>query len=125
VTICVQNRRPVLVNFETLEALKLVGSKFQDWRILAAVIMPDHMHVIVTPTKDRDARVSNFSAALKRWMREELGAEWNWQRGCFDRLLRSDESLHAKWLYLLANPVRAGLVSDPDDWAYRMGFEKL
>jgi len=116
--------RPVLANFETLEALKLVRAKFQDWKILAAVIMPDHMHIIVTPTKDREAPVSNLSAALKRWMRQELRAEWRWQRGCFDRLLRSGESLHSKWLYLLENPLRAGLVNDSDDWPYRIGFDE-
>ena len=59
----------------------------------------DHLHVVVAPS-ERDARLGNFSAALKRWMREELDASWEWQSGCFDRLLRSDESLHEKWLYL-------------------------
>jgi hypothetical protein len=43
-------------------------------------------------------------------MRKELNASWEWQPGCFDRLLRSDESLHEKWLYIQENPVRAGLV---------------
>jgi REP element-mobilizing transposase RayT len=124
VTICVQNRKSVLANYETLAAFRLVRAKFHDWKILAAVIMPDHLHVIVTPTKDREAAISNFSAALKRWMREELGAEWKWQRGCFDRLLRSDESLHAKWLYLLNNPVRAGPAADSDSWPYRFGFDE-
>jgi putative transposase len=123
VTICVQNRQPVLANIQTLEALKIVTARFRDWKILAAMIMPDHVHVITTPTQGRDAHLGNFSAALKRWMREELRAEWKWQGGCFDRLLRSEESLHVKWLYLLENPVRAGLVSDADDWPYRIGIE--
>lgn len=38
---------------------------------------------------------------------------------CFDRLLRSAESLHDKWLYLQENPVRAGLVKDWRDWPYQ------
>ena len=70
----------------------------------------DHLHVVAP--SERDARLGNFSAALKRWMREELDASWEWQSGCFDRLLRSDESLHEKWLYLQENPVRAGLIQD-------------
>jgi hypothetical protein len=44
---------------------------------------------------------------------------WAWQEGCFDRLLRSDESLSEKWEYLRQNPVRAGLVNDPEDWPYQ------
>jgi len=82
--------------------------------------MPDHLHAIVTPTEDRAAKLGNFSAALKRWIRREPNATWHWQPGCFDRLLRSDESLHDKWLYVQHNPVRAGLVADWQDWPYRI-----
>jgi putative transposase len=85
--------------------------------------MPDHLHAIVTPTSDRDAKVSNCAAALKRWMRAELRAPWKWQAGCFDRLLRSDESLHNKWEYLRQNPVRAGLIPGSEDWPYQFGAE--
>ena len=92
-------------------------------RVLAAMLMPDHLHAVVSPRKDRDAKLGNFSGALKRWMREELNASWNWQPGCFDRLLRSNESLHEKWIYVQENPVRAGLVRDWKDWPYRVGFE--
>jgi hypothetical protein len=58
----------------------------------------------------------NFSAALKRSMRGQLGASWQWQIGRFDRLLRTNESLHDKCLYIRENPVRAGLVQKWEDW---------
>jgi hypothetical protein len=67
--------------------------RLRHWTVLAAVIMPDHIHLLVSPTEDREAKLGNLAAALKRWMREELDASWKWQRGSFDRLLRSDESL--------------------------------
>jgi REP element-mobilizing transposase RayT len=94
VTICVANRKPVLANKEALKAFNIATARLQEWRVLAAMLMPDHLHAVVSPRKDRDAKLGNFSGALKRWMREELNASWNWQPGCFDRLLRSDESLH-------------------------------
>ena len=37
-----------------------------------------------------------------------------WQRGLFDHVLRNDES--QKWNYVRDNPVRAGLVTNADDW---------
>jgi len=85
--------------------------KLRHWNLLAAILMPDHLRAIVAPT-DRDARVGNFSAALKRWMRKELSATWKWQPGCFDRLLRPDESLHDKWLYMpgWSNVGKIGLI---------------
>ena len=91
---------------------------------MAGILMPDHIHVIVAPTKKREAKLGNFSAALKRWMREELKVSWKWQPGCFDRLLRSRESLHDKRLYVQENPVRAGLVKRWEDWPYRYEFNE-
>jgi len=111
VTICVADRKAVLANEKVIDALKTAAAKLGNWRLLAAILMPDHLHAIVAP-KNREAKVGNFSGALKRWMRKELDASWKWQPGCFDRLLRSDESLHEKWLYVRENPVRAGLVKN-------------
>jgi REP element-mobilizing transposase RayT len=128
VTICVSERRPVLANECASNAFKIAASKLKQWKALAAVLMPDHLHVIVTPTEDRDARIGDFSAAIKRWMREEIQKDreldWQWQPGCFDRLLRSDESLQDKWLYVEENPVRAGLVKRFEDWPYRFAFNE-
>jgi putative transposase len=124
VTICVANRRPVLTNGPALTAFKNAAAKLRDWTVLAAILMPDHLHVIAAPTEDRDAKIGNFAAAIKRWMRQELDASWKWQRGSFDRLLRSDESLHDKWLYIEENPVRAGLVKRWEDWPYRYQFNE-
>ena len=123
VTLCVSGRKQVLANEQALGALKTAAQRLEHWRLLAAILMPDHLHAIVTPKEDRGAKLSNCSAALKRWLRSELGAIWEWQPGCFDRLLRSDESLHDKWLYLQEDPVRAGLVSCWEEWPYRIGFE--
>jgi REP element-mobilizing transposase RayT len=110
VTICVANREPVLVNEAALVALKAAIARLQHWSVLAAMLMPDHLHAIAAPTHDRSAKLGNFSDALKRWTRQELNASWNWQPGCFNRLLQSDESLHDKWLYLQekSRPRRAG-----------------
>ena len=115
ITICVANREPVLANERAFAAFKAAVAKLQHWTVLAAVLMPDHLHVIASPTDARGAKFGNFSAALKRWIRRELNAAWSWQPGCFDRLLRSDESLHEKRLYIEDNPVRAGLVERTAD----------
>ena|ERR1700736_3197107 len=122
-TLCVEQRRTVLANQPALDAVKIAAKRLKHWKVSAAVLMPDHLHAIVTPVTDRDANVGNCSGGLKRWIREELNASWEWQPGCFDRLLRSDESLQEKWIYLQNNPVRAGLVSRWEDWPYRIGFE--
>src|SRR4029077_16759619 len=75
VTICVADRKRVLANDRAFNAFKIAASKMKHWEILAAVLLPDHLHVIVAPADDRDARVGDFSAALKRWMREEMNKD--------------------------------------------------
>ena len=124
ITICVADRKSVLANNAAFSAFKRAVARLRHWKVLAAVVMPDHLHVIAAPTRDRDAKVGNFSGALKRWIREDLSGSWGWQPGCFGRLLRSDESLHEKWLYLQENPVRARLVSNSGDWPYQIGLDE-
>jgi putative transposase len=124
ITICVENRRPILANERAFAAFTHAVAKLRDWTVLAAILMPDHLHVIAAPIHDREAAVGNFAASIKRWMRRELRATWKFQAGCFDRLLRSDESLHDKWLYVEENPVRAGFVERPESWPYRYVFNE-
>jgi len=106
-----------------------VFSRLDKWTKLAAIAMPDHLHALVAPL-NRDASVAAFSKWFKRWFDEEYcrpsvpdGAPksltWKWQECCFDRLLRSDESLSDKWEYMRQNPVRAGLVANPGDWPFQ------
>jgi REP element-mobilizing transposase RayT len=124
VTFCVQDRRRVLANDQTFAAFQHAIERLAGWSVIAALLMPDHVHILAAP-KNRDAAVGNLSGALKRWMRQELQAAWQWQPGCFDRLLRSEESASEKWLYIRENPVRAGLVKEWREWPYRIGFDEL
>jgi hypothetical protein len=92
ITICVANREPVLANERALGAFKAAVAKVHYWSVLAAVLMPDHLHVIASPTVARDAKLGNFSAALKRWIRRELNAGGTGSRvvltGCYGRMNR-------------------------------------
>jgi putative transposase len=119
VTLCVKDRRHVLANEQTFEAIRATISQMLRWNVLAGVVMPDHVHFVMTPSEDRALSVADFSTGFKRLLRQSLPKqEWEWQRRCFDRLLRSDESLQDKWLYVRNNPVRAGLVERWEDWPY-------
>ena len=53
VTICVANRKPVLANDTAFSAFNAAVAKLQEWTVLAAILMPDHLHAIVSP-KDRE-----------------------------------------------------------------------
>jgi putative transposase len=83
--------------------------------------MPDHVHLFVCGDEQFDP--GRWVAALKQtltkangWSRESCQI---WQEGFFDHILRSDESMNAKWEYIVQNPVRAGLVKREEDWFYQ------
>src|SRR5438094_4294164 len=92
VTFCVEGR--VLDNDDAFAAFRGAIARL-DWHIIAAVVMPDHVHLLAGP-RDRDAAVGSLSAAIKRAIRKRLNAAWQWQPGCFDRLLRLEESAEEK-----------------------------
>jgi REP element-mobilizing transposase RayT len=90
-TFCVANRHKVLANDRAFVAFKSAIARLTKWDVIAAILMPDHVHLLIAPL-EREAAVGNASAALKRFIRQDLKATWQWQPGSFDRLLRSDES---------------------------------
>jgi REP element-mobilizing transposase RayT len=92
----------------------------------AYCIMPDHLHVIVSPG-EHGASSLEYIQRLKGWTSFSLHrAGWDgplWQPDFYDHLVRKDEDLRSITDYILANPVRAGLVSSPSDYAWSgLGF---
>ncbi len=123
VTLCVQDQHKVLANPRVFEAIKATITQLRRWHVLAGVVMPDHVHWIISPTGDRDLSVGDFATGFKRVLGKRLGPQqWEWQRGCFDRLLRSNDNLQSKWIYVYDNPVRHGLVQKAEDWPYYLDF---
>jgi len=84
--------------------------------------MPDHAHFIISPIEDRGLSVGGF-AGFRQLLRKSLVVQsWEWQRGCFDRLLRSGENLESKWIYAQENLVLAGFVKTAEDWPHYLDF---
>lgn len=52
----------------------------------------------------------------KEWTAKSLKVKW--QRDFFEHRFRRDESFDEKVDYVRANPVRAGLVADEEDWPH-------
>jgi REP element-mobilizing transposase RayT len=86
----------------------------------AAVVMPDHVHLILTPAIDQLRRrvvplfeiMKAIKGASARDINRKLACHGAiWQEESFDHVLRSAENTTAKLLYTLENPVRQGLVS--------------
>ena len=90
-------------------------------RLLCRVLMPDHWHAIVELGQDASLgilanRVKGRSARhFNRVMRRD-GAVW--AAGFHDRALRREQDLVGVARYVVANPVRAGLVARVGDYPF-------
>ncbi len=86
---------------------------------LAWTLIPDHLHWLLQLTsqkqlsevmhylKGRSARIINKMANQRTPV---------WQRAYYDHALRNDENLRSIARYLVANPLRAGLVKHIGDY---------
>jgi putative transposase len=85
-----------------------------DAQLLAWVLMPDHLHLLlqlgqVTSLRSAIGRVKTRSAWAVRRATAHEGAVW--ASGFHDRALRREDDVAAVAHYIIANPLRAELVS--------------
>ncbi|MBM3751890.1 MAG: transposase [Acidimicrobiia bacterium] len=117
-TMCCRNRQSAFVDavFVSRVACEIPRTAHQhQFAVLAYTFMPNHLHILVEGA-DEDARLQRFTSLFRR--RATLAAERTfpnglWQKGYYERVLRRDEDSAQVIGYILANPVRAGIVDDP------------
>ncbi|MGQ9834322.1 MAG: transposase [Candidatus Villigracilaceae bacterium] len=105
----------------------------QNYCLLAYCIMPNHVHLLLSlegilrPAKRKDGtQYSTLSQAL--WLlkgrtghlcQKILGQHGRfWSRESYDHVVRNEREFIRILEYIVNNPVKAGLVSDWQDWPY-------
>lgn len=91
----------------------------QRHRLHAWVVMPNHVHVLVTPLG-----ANTLSSLLHTWKsftakqaNRHLGrAGAFWAEEYYDRAIRDDQHYRATVAYIERNPVDSGLCAAPADW---------
>ena len=118
VTTVTLGREPV---FSDLRAARVLVNALReaqargDAATLAFVIMPDHVHWLL----QLEARVSlsKLVGAVKAVTAHALGGRV-WQAGFHDHALRQEDDLVETARYIVANPLRAGLVQRIGDYPH-------
>ena len=117
------NRQKILCTDKLLKAFVGFCQKaYDDYGIAVGrfVIMPDHIHLFVRGPET--FRLSQWISSLKSTLTRELVEEGLqkpiWQRGFFDHIVRHNESYREKWQYVFANPMRAGLIDNAEEWKF-------
>jgi putative transposase len=100
--------------------------------------MPEHVHLVMIPAvkmkmghvigeikRLSSKRIHEFLLHGDNNLLPKLTVKRNgvyrfafWQRRCYDHNIRSEESLSEKVNYCHYNPVKRGLVKDPETWEW-------
>lgn len=118
ITTTTEGRAPLFRDFALARLVVAEMRRLQDQNLLhsiAWVLMPDHLHwllqlkgpmtisMVIKVLKGRSARQLGFRLS---------GSQVIWQKGFHDRALRSEEDIRKVARYIVANPLRAGLVEE-------------
>ena len=101
-----------------LLVLEEAKEKYQ-FRLHNFCIMPTHIHLLITPEND-----TNLSKIMQ-WIKAHSAKRWNfihgssdhlWGERFFARALKDRREYFFVHNYIDQNPVKAGLVHNPQDW---------
>jgi putative transposase len=91
------------------------------------VVMPDHIHVLITPLTSLEKAVQFIKGGFSYRAKKELASNMEiWQKGFSDHRIRdaNDYTLHVSYIH--QNPVKDRFCERPEEFPYssgRSGFE--
>ncbi len=121
VRLCTKNRQPHFFNFNTARGfVKAIQKQQHKCHTLCYVVMPDHIHWLLQLNEEgpdlgqivRGVKISTMHV-FKKTSSGKL-----WQRGFYDRAIRSEQDIETVARYIVRNPVRAGLVKSVRDYSH-------
>ena len=131
VTICIENRKPVLWNMdavgaatcrpqsvalshlgETIDiAINQIPTHYSNVKVDHYCIMPNHIHMILSIMPDESGRqiaaptISTIIGNMKRWVSMKIGYSI-WQKSFYDHIIRDCDDYNVRVKYIHENPIR-------------------
>ncbi|UFH58073.1 REP-associated tyrosine transposase [Sulfurovum mangrovi] len=143
ITMVTYKRKPILI-----ENINLLRDSFErskqhyDYHIDAIVILPDHIHMIITPKNAQE--YSKIIAHIKRSFVYGIGSNLRnqsklattpsqhkrghagiWQERFYEQTIRGEKDWLEKINYMKNNPVKHGHVDNIKDWKYSSFYKHL
>jgi putative transposase len=126
ITCVTYKRQPILKQREDVELFWMVAKRVRaiyHYHLLAYVILPDHFHWIL-----QNAKTSNNFSDVVRSVKRNFTVEYKrshaldessqvWQPRFWDHIIRDEEDLENHIHYIHNNPVKHGLVDEPQAWS--------
>ena len=122
ITVCTKNRRPILSSVKPAERptmhagiqlskigmivdryIQNIPAVYPNSILEKYVIMPNHVHLLLTFSDTGSASVPTVVRSLKRMVTKELGQSI-WQDSYYDVIIRSESMFQCEWEYIDSNP---------------------
>jgi putative transposase len=122
-TICTEDRHEYFTSRECVEHVTVdLLRTLTDYRFdgITYCFMPDHFHGLFEATA-AECDLEKFACMFKQrsaFAHKRRTGKKLWQEGYFDRVLRREEATLDVVAYILENPVRAGLCTDPREYPF-------
>lgn len=87
------------------------------------VLMPDHFHILITPTLSLERAVQLIKGGFSFQAKQELGSSAEiWQRGFADHRIRNADDYEKHRHYIHLNPVKKHLCGGPANYRYSSAY---
>jgi len=121
ITTVTHDRRPLFCDWRVgrlLVAELRAATENRHAETMAWVVMPNHLHWLMAPDSEPvDAVIRRVKSHSARTINQHMGTTGPlWQKGYHDHALRKDEDIRAVARYIIANPLRAGIVTQIGDY---------
>ncbi|MBN2826306.1 MAG: transposase [Campylobacterales bacterium] len=132
ITIVTHLRQPILIEqIELLRESFKESKRYFHYRIDAIVILPDHLHMIITPQNANE--YPNIIKAIKYNFTKRYKSDNSipqsssrlkdrmqpiWQKRYYEHTIRDEQDWNEKMEYIKDNPIKHGLVDIWHDWEY-------
>ncbi len=91
----------------------------KDYVLHAFVVMPDHMHLLISPSEAVEKSVQLIKGGFSFRAKRELSWKGEiWQPGFTDHRIRDEEDWNRHLEYIRTNPINARLVEDLKPFPY-------
>jgi len=129
-TLVTHRRQSLLVDhIEQLRESFRESKRYFTYTIDAIVVMPDHLHMIITPHDAREypkiIRAIKYNFSRKFGDIEEQSSSRRkrklkpiWQKRYYEHTIRDEKDYHRCLEYMKNNPLKHGHVSNGEPWKY-------
>jgi putative transposase len=96
------------------------GADLGHYELGAYVVMANHVHLLIRPLIAPDRLLKSLKGATAREANRLLGrtGEPFWQKESYDHCVRNQIEFEKIRIYIETNPVKAGLVRNPEDYPW-------